>query len=70
MSFSTKFIQTKPQVKNLNISFYDLYHFVFKNTDEKEIVCENENDKFSLNFDDFIFPNHYNGRRNDIEILK
>ena len=51
-----KFLQTKPQVKNLNINYYDLYDTVIKNRDEKEIVnIENE----YYNFNDFITPNHY-----------
>ena len=33
-----KFLQTKPQVKNMNISYYDLYYTVFENRDEEEIV--------------------------------
>ena len=33
-----KFLQTKPQVKNMNINYYDLYYTVVKNRDDKEIV--------------------------------
>ena len=33
-----KFRQTKPQVKKMNINFYDLYYTVTKNRDDKEIV--------------------------------
>ena len=33
-----KFLQTKPQVKNMNIKYYDLYYTVIKNRDDKEIV--------------------------------
>ena len=40
-----KFLQTKPQVKNMNIKYYDLYYTVIKNRDDKEIVKnENQND--------------------------
>ena len=40
-----KFLQTKPQVKNMNINYYDLYYTVFKNRDDKETVNdENQND--------------------------
>ena len=28
-----KFLQTKPQVKNMNIYYYDLYYTVIKNRD-------------------------------------
>ena len=33
-----KFLQTKPQVKDMNIIYYDLYYTVIKNKDEKEMV--------------------------------
>ena len=32
------FVQTKPQVKNMNINYYDLYYTVIKNRYEKEVV--------------------------------
>ena len=52
-----KFLQTKPQVKNMNIFYYVLYYTVFKNRDEKEIVDDgNENDFINVN--NFITPNH------------
>ena len=56
-----KFLQTKPQVKNMNINYYDLYYTVIKNRKEKEIVNDDEyeNDYISLN--DVIIPNHYVG---------
>ena len=55
-----KFLQTKPEVMSMNIDYYDLYHTVIKNRDEKEIVNKNyENDYISLN--DVIIPNHYVG---------
>ena len=60
-----KFLQTKPQVKNMNINYYDLYYTVIKTRDENEIVNDkyenNENDYISLN--DVIIPNHYVGIR-------
>ena len=53
-----KFLQTKPQVKNMIINYYDLYYTVIKTRDEKEIVDKKyENDFISLN--DVIIPNHY-----------
>ena len=56
-----KFLQRKPQVKNMNINYYDLYYTVIKNRKEKEIVNDDEyeNDYISLN--DVIIPNHYVG---------
>ena len=33
-----KFLRTKPQVKNLNNKYYDIYYTVFKNTADKENV--------------------------------
>ena len=32
-----KFLQTKPQVKNMNINYYDLYYTLIKTRDEKRI---------------------------------
>ena len=57
-----KFLQTKGQVKNMNINYYDLYYTVIKNRKEKEIVDDQyENDIISLN--DVIIPNHYVGTK-------
>ena len=43
-----KFLQTKPQAKNMNIKYYDLYYTVIKTRDEIEFVDNqyenNEND--------------------------
>ena len=67
-----KFLQTKPQVKNMNINYYDLYYTVIKNRDDKDIIDDkNENTENDYtNFEDFITPNHYNARKNDNIILK
>ena len=58
-----KFLQTKPQVKDMNIKYYDLYYTVIKNRDDKQKVNDEyqiyENDFISLN--DVIIPNHYFG---------
>ena len=32
-----KFLQTKPQVRNMNINYYDLYYTVIKTRDENEV---------------------------------
>ena len=55
-----KFLQTKPQVKNMNINYYDLYNTVIKTRDEnKDIDNQYENDENDyINFNDFIIPNH------------
>ena len=54
-----KFLQTKPQFKNMNINYYDLYYTVIKKRKEKNNVVDtydnNENDYF--NFNDFIIAN-------------
>ena len=55
-----KFSQTKPQVKNMNFNYYDLYYTVIKNRNEEEIVDNKyENDIIGLN--DVIIPNQYVG---------
>ena len=51
------FLQTKPEVKNMNINYYDLYHTVIGKRDDKEIVNDTyENDYNNLN--DLLIPNH------------
>ena len=54
------FLQTKPQVKNMNINYYDLYYTVIKNRDEKEIV-DNKYENHIISLNDVIIPNHYVG---------
>ena len=47
-----KFLQTKPQVKNMNINYYDLYYTVIKTRKEKNNVDQyedNENDYINFN---------------------
>ena len=56
----TKFLQTKPQVKNMNIKYCDLYHTVNKNRDEKEIVDNQYANEF-ICLNDVIIPNQYVG---------
>ena len=51
-----KFLQTKPQVKNMNFAYYDLYYTVIKN--RKEIVDDKYENDF-INFNDFIPPKKY-----------
>ena len=66
-----KFLQTKPQVKNMNINYFDLYYTVIKIRDEnKDIENQHENDENEYNnFNDFINPNHYIGIKKTDEIL-
>ena len=58
------FLQTKPQVKNMNNNYYDLYHTVIKTRDEnRDIDIQYENDENDyINFND-ITPNQYVGIR-------
>ena len=60
-----KFLQTKPQIKNMNFNFYDLYITVIKVRDEnKDIDNQYENDDNDyINFIDFINPNLFIGIR-------
>ena len=52
-----KILQTKPQVKNMNINFDDLFYTIIKNRDDNEIVdSQYENDY--IEYEDFIIPNH------------
>ena len=54
-----KFLQTKPQVKNMNNNYYDLYYTVIRIRDEnKDIDNRYENDENDyININDFIIPN-------------
>ena len=67
-----KFLQTKPQIKNMNIKYYDLYYTVMRTRDEnKDINNQYENDENDyINFHDFINPNHYIGLKKNNEILR
>ena len=58
-----KFLQTKPQVKNMNINYYDLYYTVTKTRDKnKDIDIHYENDENEyITSNDIITPNHYVG---------
>ena len=60
------FLQTKPQNKNMNISYYDLYYTVIKVRDKnKDIDNQYEDD-----YNDFITPNHYAGTKPRETILR
>ena len=64
-----KFLQTKTQVKNMNINYYNLYYTVIKNRDENEVV-NNKNENDYINYEDFIPLNHYIGIKPRGTILK
>ena len=67
-----KFLQTKPQVKNMNINYYDLYNTVIKVRDgNKDIDNQYENDENDyIDINDFINPNHYVGIKPRETILR
>ena len=70
-----KYLQTKLQVKNMNINYYDLYYTVNKNRTEKykeeeqEEIVDNQYENDFIYFNDIV-PNHYTGRKNDKEISR
>ena len=63
-----KFLQTKPQVKNMNTNYYELYYTVIKNRDEKEVE-DNQYENDYIKFNDII-PNHYGRPKNENEVLR
>ena len=67
-----KFLQTKPEVKNMNIKYFDLYNTVIKVRDEnRNIDYQYENDENDyINFNDFITSNHYIGIKPRETILR
>ena len=67
-----KFLQNKPQVKSMNINYYDLYYTVIKVRDEnKDIDNRYESDDIDyININDFITPNHYVGIKPREAILR
>ena len=66
-----KLLQFKPEVKNMNNNYIDVYYTVIKTRDEnKDIDNQYENDDNDyIIFNDFISPNHYIGIKKNIEIL-
>ena len=67
-----KFLETKPQVKNTNINYYDLYYTVIKVRDgNKDIDNQYENDENeNIIYEDFISPNLYVGIKKNKEMLR
>ena len=66
-----KFLQTKSQVKKMNIKYYDLYYTVIKTRDtNKDIDNQNEkNENDCINFNDIV-PNHHIGMKPRDTILR
>ena len=62
-----KFLQTKPRVENMNITYFDLYFTVIKTRDEnKDIDNQYENDDNDyLSLNDVFIPNHYVGLKKE-----
>ena len=67
-----KFLQTKPQVKNMKNNYYDLYYTVIKTRNENnDIDNQYENDENDyIDINDYYTPNHYIGNKNNNEILR
>ena len=65
------FLQTKPQFKNMNNNYYDLYYTVIKGRDgNKDTDNQYEKDTNDyINFNDVVL-NHYNGIKPRDTILK
>ena len=67
-----KFLQTKPQIKNMNINYYDLYFTVIKTRDGNKNIDnqyeDGDNDYIDIN--DYITPDHYIGIKPRGTILK
>ena len=55
------FLQTKPQVKKMNVNSYDLYYTVIKNREDNKIVNNKYEDKeFDyIYFSDFVTRNQH-----------
>ena len=62
-----KFLQTKPQVKNMNIIYYDLFYTVIRIIDKNRYI----DNRYENSFNDFIItPNNYLGSRPRETILR
>ena len=64
-----EFLQNKPDIKKMNINFYDLYYTVIKTRDENKNIDNQYEDDYHdyIDINDFLItPNHYIGRKNDV----
>ena len=58
-------LQTKPQIKNMNINYFDSYYTVLRNRDKsKDIDNRYEDDENDFIIFNDILPNHYIGIKN------
>ena len=67
-----KFLQTKPQIKNMNINYFDLCYTVIKTRDKNKDIdnrYENDEDDY-IDINEFIPPSHYIGIEPREKILK
>ena len=63
-----EFLQNKPDIKNMNINYYDLYYTVVKTGDENKNIDNQYEDDYHdyIDINNFIItPNHYIGQKND-----
>ena len=59
-----EFLQTKPDTKNMNINYYDLYYTVIKTRDENKNIDNQYEDDYHdyIDINDFIIaPNYKTG---------
>ena len=66
-----KFLQKKPQVKNMKTNYSDLYYTVIKTRDENRDIDNQyeKDDNDYINFNDIV-PNHYVGIKPPETILR
>ena len=68
-----EFLQTKPDIKNMNINYTDLCYTVIKTRNENKSIDNQYEDEYHdyIDINDFIItPNHYVGIKNNNEILR
>ena len=60
-----KVLQSKPQVENMNVNYFDLYYTVIKTRDENKYKNDQyeNHDKDYINLNDIIIPNQYIGTK-------
>ena len=67
-----KILQTKPNIKKMNINYYDLYYTVIKsrkhNVEEQDIIHVDE--IYLISYENYITPNHYIGKKIDNSKLR
>ena len=63
-----KFLQTEPQIKNMNINYYDLYYTVIETRYENKVI--DIDNQYENDFIDFKTPNDYIGIKPRETILR